>query len=56
MALWYLFAHKGMKKKVRASSRNDTSSTDEHNLIPAKVPRQQLRSGKMRAFAGVSEK
>lgn len=41
---------------VRTSSRDDTSSTDEHNLIPAKVPWQKLRSRKLRAFTGVSEK
>lgn len=41
---------------MRTSFRDDTSSTDEHNLIPAKVPRQKLRSGKLRAFTGVSEK
>lgn len=41
---------------ARGIQRDDTSSTDERNLIPAKVPGQGLRSGKLRAFTGVSEK
>lgn len=61
MALRYPFhtrvwGGKKVQMFARTSSRDDTSSTDEHNLIPAKVPGQKLGSGKLRTFTGMTAK